>query len=108
MLALAAYAAFDPAAAGFFPRCPIRALTGLLCPGCGAQRALHALLHGDVAGAFSHNVLLPVALVLTAVATARPPRRPAGGYLRARWVWGLVALVVAYTVLRNAPPGVFT
>jgi TM2 domain-containing membrane protein YozV len=39
---------YDPAVAAFFPSCPLRALTGLLCPLCGGLRAAHALLHGRV------------------------------------------------------------
>lgn len=32
-----------------------RLLTGWDCPGCGSQRALHALLHGRVADAWAFN-----------------------------------------------------
>lgn len=50
---------FDPNAADNpFPRCLFHALTGLWCPGCGTTRALHALLHGDIAGALAMNPLL--------------------------------------------------
>jgi hypothetical protein len=35
-----------------YPRCLLKVATGIDCPGCGGTRALHALLHGDVAGAF--------------------------------------------------------
>lgn len=43
-------------------RCPFNALTGLLCPGCGSQRAIHALLHMNISQAFNFNPLLIIAL----------------------------------------------
>src|SRR5688572_8141258 len=49
---------YDPSTVAFYPPCVFRALTGLLCPGCGATRAMHHLLHGDVAGAFRLNAML--------------------------------------------------
>lgn len=49
------YYAYNPMDSGFFPKCPFYVLTGWKCPGCGSQRAIHALLHGDVAGAFVQN-----------------------------------------------------
>jgi len=48
---------FDPATSGIFPPCPIRYLTGLYCPGCGSLRAMHALLHGELARAWAMNPL---------------------------------------------------
>ena len=54
-----------------FLKCPFHWLTGLNCPGCGLQRMIHCLLHGDIAGAFHYNamafVFLPI-LVLLALA----------------------------------------
>ncbi len=41
----------------FFPRCPLYATTGIYCPGCGSQRALHDFLHLDIRGVLGHNVL---------------------------------------------------
>ena len=70
---LAVVWAFDPSTAGFFPRCPMFALTGLQCPGCGTTRALHALLHGDVATAFSFNPFTLFLLALVAIKTVTPP-----------------------------------
>ncbi|MGW4213933.1 DUF2752 domain-containing protein [Lentzea sp. NPDC004789] len=40
------------------PKCPFKWLTGLNCPGCGGTRMVHALLHGDVVGAFHYNAVL--------------------------------------------------
>ena len=50
--AVAVYFALDPARHPF-PRCMFLTLTGWQCPGCGSQRALHALLHGDIASAWA-------------------------------------------------------
>ncbi len=61
ILLLCLYACLDPADSDwgrFFPKCPVKLLTGLQCPGCGIQRAAHALLHGDVIGALSQNWFL--------------------------------------------------
>src|SRR5215813_7655671 len=53
---------FDPEkGVGYFP-CPFRSLTGFLCPGCGATRGLHQLLHGHPLTAFELNPLLMIAL----------------------------------------------
>ncbi len=56
------YGGFDPEQFAFFPKCPFYALTGWECPGCGSQRALHALLHGHPGEAFGHNPLAVAAL----------------------------------------------
>lgn len=65
----AVYYLYNPAAegAGWFPRCPWLMLTGLKCPGCGSQRAIHALLHADVAAAWRYNAALIISLPLIAV-----------------------------------------
>lgn len=49
------YAVCDPATSAFFPRCPMKQLTGLSCPGCGFQRAFHAVLGGHLHEALSYN-----------------------------------------------------
>ena len=64
LLTLAAvYFFFDPNTEGAFPKCAFYVLTGWKCPGCGSQRALHALLHGDITGAFHMNMWIPVAAI---------------------------------------------
>ena len=42
--------------------CPVYALTGYYCPGCGAGRACYALLHGQLYRAFRLNPLLVIVL----------------------------------------------
>lgn len=55
------YFRFDPAQYPF-PKCPFIAITGYQCPGCGSQRALHLLLHGQVDDALQANPLFVLAL----------------------------------------------
>lgn len=52
------YGFFDPESFPYFPRCGFKVLTGYDCPGCGSQRALHALLHGEVSAAWEYNAFL--------------------------------------------------
>lgn len=52
----------NPAEHALIPKCPFKLLTGLDCPGCGFQRAMHALLHGDIAQAIGYNWFLLFAL----------------------------------------------
>ena len=50
---------FDPTDQNtFFWQCPFYKLTGWQCPGCGSQRAIHSLLHGELSNAFQFNPLL--------------------------------------------------
>ena len=97
----------DPNAGGF-PACPLYTLTGWLCPGCGAQRGLHALTHFDLPGAFAVNALMVLALPVLAYAylawasrvfvsgTVPPLRLPARA---------LLVVVVCFTLVRNLPFG---
>ena len=56
------YFIFDPSSFGFFPKCPFYVMTGFDCPGCGSQRAVHHLLHGEFISAFSMNPILILAI----------------------------------------------
>lgn len=66
----AVVAAADPSVPGRYGLCPTLALTGWWCPLCGSLRAVHALVHGDIAGAADFNLLLIVALPLAIYAWA--------------------------------------
>lgn len=87
---------FDPATTWFYPPCVFNMLTGLLCPGCGGTRALHALLHGDVAAAFAFNPLLFVAMGTAAFVTVRPM------VLTRTWfAWTCAVVLLSWGVVRN-------
>ena len=48
----------DPMKHSVLPKCIVYTLTGYKCPGCGSQRMLHAIMHGDFIGAFKANAFL--------------------------------------------------
>ena len=49
------YYLYDPVEVRWMPRCIWNVATGTDCPGCGSQRMAHALMHGDIAGAWHAN-----------------------------------------------------
>jgi hypothetical protein len=109
-LALALLVVRDPHQAGAFPACPVRAATGLLCPGCGSLRGLWHVLHGEPLAALAHNPAILLGVVALAVVVWRalrvlvgwpPPARPP---VRRAWIWLLVGALVAFTIARNLTP----
>ncbi|MEW5871544.1 MAG: DUF2752 domain-containing protein [Chloroflexota bacterium] len=44
-------------------QCPIKAITGLPCPGCGLTEAVGDLLHGDWRGAMAAHAFAPLFLL---------------------------------------------
>lgn len=105
---LAYIGSVSPYSASGYPVCPIYALTGLYCPGCGTARCLHSLVTGDLGGAFARNLLIPILLVALAVAFVR--------WVVLRWrgerftwnppTWLPITLgigVLLFGVLRNIP-----
>ena len=107
--ACAYIAAVDPNHSTAYPQCPTKLLTGIDCPMCGATRAVHSLLKGDVVGAMDHNllfVLLLPALVYAFVAWTSTrlgrPMKPIP--MSSPWVAvPLAAVMLAFAVVRNLP-----
>jgi len=91
--------------------CPLHAITGLYCPGCGMFRAAGALLHGDLGQAVRYNALCPVLLPLLFIFTARETIRYIQGALPApanrleiAICVGVAGISVLYAIARNLPP----
>lgn len=96
---------------GGFPACPFWSLTKLYCPGCGSQRGLSALLHGDLTDALRYNLLLVAAIPILAfngyTHLKKDKQRPP--FLYQSWFAKTVLLVVLlFWVLRNIPVYPFT
>lgn len=100
----------NPTQSSWMPPCVLHALTGLYCPGCGAGRASHQLLHGHLAAAWALNPLyvltFPYMLYyavrgfLGLLLGVRLPHIPLGGR---RTVWIVPVVVILYMILRNIP-----
>lgn len=54
---LSLYVFWNPTETALFPKCPFHSLTGFYCPGCGSQRAIHDIIHGDIIKGIRHNYL---------------------------------------------------
>ena len=100
---------FDPAKIDL-PICSFRVLTGWDCPGCGATRATHELLHGRLGAALHYNALwvfcLPLgAYLMLSELLVISGRRPLPGDLARRtWFWlAIAAVAVVFGVVRNLP-----
>ncbi|HNW05240.1 MAG TPA: DUF2752 domain-containing protein [Oscillospiraceae bacterium] len=98
----------DGAGIGF--PCAVRELTGLYCSGCGASRALRAILHLQFYKALRYNAVFTLLFPFFAayfLALARSfvkygedrvsQRVPTGP------LWLILAAVLAFGVLRNLP-----
>lgn len=97
----------DPSSHAFYLPCPLQTLTGLECPGCGSQRALHQLLHGNFHAAVRLNPLFVTLLPLLIWYGARTLLRKSSGLelpivcSGRAWVWVLVIVIVTFGIYRN-------
>jgi hypothetical protein len=101
---------FPPDRYTFYPRCPIYLYLHLQCPGCGATRALAALIHGHFTEALHLNplttFLLPLAFLyathhlwkqhrnMQVITWPNPPRYA---------VYALLVIATVFTIARNLP-----
>lgn len=103
---------FPPTQYHFYPQCPIHALLHLQCPGCGATRALAALLRGHFGEALRLNALATVMLAPASVYAGicyrryllylrgdafRWPQLPDGG------IYAALGVACVFALLRNLP-----
>lgn len=105
---LTLYYLFNPSETWWMPKCIFHFVTGFDCPGCGSQRALFSLLHGDFAAAFRYNafiICLAPFLIMLCFAELYPQK----------WQWFhkllahpaviifFVAITLIWSVWRNLP-----
>ena len=109
MILVPLYFYFDPAHAHLAPKCMFHTLTGLDCPSCGGQRALHSLLNGEVWLSVSYNPFLwlcaPYILLLlyTSIFRGERTERLYNWLTSKRVVWSFLALYIMWWVVRNLP-----
>lgn len=102
------YYYFDPKSESFLLKCPFKFFTGYDCPGCGSQRALHHLLHGEIRQAFSFNPLFIIAIPYVIVGILFEWFNMKYKYPRIRkFLFGTTAIyiisviVILFAILRN-------
>ena len=103
----------DPTRHAVYPSCIFHQTTGLYCAGCGATRALYALLHGRVLDAVHDNVLfvlaLPILMVIGGSFIQRAWRKNAWPSVKMepgtafRNGLGVFAVMAVFMILRNLP-----
>jgi hypothetical protein len=111
ILTVALLSLFPPAQYHFYPQCPIHQYFHLDCPGCGATRALAALLHGHLLDALRLNALTTFLLPIATFHATRsyihllrrhpspiPLPQPSRRALQLACV-----ITLAFTILRNLP-----
>lgn len=104
-IVICVYGVIDPAS-GMLPSCPFYTMTDLYCPGCGSQRALHALLHGQFASSLGYNPLFLVALLFVIaegiLLVLAKGRRKISSLASRRYTPVVVLVIVlSFWVLRN-------
>lgn len=98
---------YDPMVASFSYRCPVKTLTGFDCPGCGGQRAIHALLHFRIREAIAYNpFLIIVALYISVVVSIELMHGPCIDRMRrivlgSRVVWIYLTIMFIWAIVRN-------
>lgn len=107
IVAVALLFVVDPATTAWFPWCPFHELTGWNCPGCGAARALHALVHLDLRAALRANLFVtamvgPVAAAVAARSLGRGDE-PIARFTTARTLGCVLLGLVVFGVVRNIP-----
>lgn len=109
-----AVAFFDPTKTHMFPVCPLYAITGFACPGCGLTRAFHALFQGDIVTAIDFNLLTPVwaaifgylvvSLILVVIRGKGLPMWP----ISPKFLAIFAGILLIFGVVRNIPVYPFT
>ena len=99
---------FNPTEYAWMPKCPVKLLFGVDCPGCGVQRALHALLHGHIREAVGYNLFLAVAfpyliaVLISDVMKEGKLRRRLRSIVESKWViGGYIVIFFLWFIIRN-------
>tara|TARA_R100000353_G_scaffold59254_1_gene46788 strand:- start:11652 stop:12080 length:429 start_codon:yes stop_codon:yes gene_type:complete len=109
------YYNYNPAENSFFIPCPFHYATGLHCPGCGSQRAIHLIFKGDILGAFRFNPLLVLTLPIviyglsiTILNWVFKTKYRFKLFYSKLFIFGYFGLAILYWVLRNIDSYPFT
>ena len=109
VIGIVVYKYYNPYNYDFFPKCPFRTLTGLYCPGCGSQRAIHYLLNLDILNSLKENFMVVTFIPYIIVgwgfdfAKTLSPRMLAirNRFYGTKAIMFILYLVIGFWVIRN-------
>lgn len=92
----------------FYIPCPIRTLTGFVCPGCGITHFFIDLINLNFINAMQQNLAIFILLVIWILVGIiymifRPQSLKKGGRVFNILIWSSVILLVVFGILRNIP-----
>ncbi|MCG2429838.1 DUF2752 domain-containing protein [Aequorivita xiaoshiensis] len=103
------YYIYNPSTTLFIP-CPFYYVSGFYCPGCGSQRAIHLLLHGNIIGAFRFNPLMVITIPImvyglgvTIVNWIFGTKHRFRLFYSKLFIFSFFGMALLYWVLRNIP-----
>ena len=98
----------------FYPKCIFYEITGLYCPGCGSQRAVSALLHGQFLLAMHDNILMICCIPLLVYSAGifvwnacHSQKKRQRFFYSTLFVKSLLIVVIVFAILRNIHAGPF-
>lgn len=106
ILLLTYYRNIDPMGGGFSPKCMFHSLTGWDCPGCGSQRAFHAIANGHWSEAWHFNPFVffavPVAAAYIIIESGRNLWQRLHKMVCNIWIVGAIfILALGWGIIRN-------
>jgi hypothetical protein len=88
------------------PVCPIHAMTGLWCPGCGVTRAFFEMIRFNINGALQYNIFSPVFgifLIWSVLAWILPSYLKRPSVLPGKLWLAIYFALLTFGVARNIP-----
>lgn len=110
------YYKFYDAGNNYSIQCGLYRFTGFLCPGCGGQRALHHLLHGEFLTALKDNAVFVVGLpfliylyfVCVRVYIFNDLKYSNSFVFSSKFGYSILIILLIFFILRNIPVYPFT
>jgi len=106
---LSLYFFINPTSTALFPKCPFYVITGFLCPGCGSQRAIHHIMHGDIFLGLRQNYLFLILFFVLSYELFISLKTLLGQNTRNNLLHNkkitntILVLVIVFWILRNIP-----